>query len=365
MRLNGKTLFIIIGFIFVSVSTSYCQSFLEKVAQVAGEQKVEKVPFRFVNGTKQPLARILLKHKLTGEETIYTERIPAGEEATFDVPSGKSQLILIFYYNSSELKSVVFREALIEGDDAWLKLDEPEDWDKVKNYTPDDLPEKVHECVKKVDANADGEYDSFVYYEKMEKYPRIYYSKFDDNADGEIDRMVSPNYKNGRGVGTKWDTNGDGTWDSVHTMLFKGNAFIAHKEIVEYNGQTVWVLRNIVDPNQEMNLMRKEWDINNDGKIDKIKHFKRDQNGSIIAEEWDYDADGTIDERTAFEQETDKSNADENNDGNNEKEAQYIYDLVGNLFKEIYDFDGDGKPDKIVQYDRSCREGYDENGPKF
>jgi len=436
--------------LFSVLLSAQAQSFLEKVAQAAGEKEVEKVPFRFVNGTKQPLARIILKHNLTGEETIYKKGIAVGEEATFDVPSGKSRLTLLFLYNSSQVKSVVFRDVGIKGEDAWLKLDEPEDWSKLKDFEPKNLPPKVHECAKMIDSDADGEYESLVHYEKMEKYPRIYFSKFDENADGKIDRMVSNNYKDGRGVGTKWDTNGDGTWDSVHTKLFKGEEFIAAKEIVEYKGKTIWVLKNIVDPEQKRSIMRREWDIDNDGKVDKIKHFKRDQNGSIIEEEWDYDADGTIDERTVFDQDPDKSylrikekkdtNADGqwdqiiayeydendfrnkvrydldgdgnwdkieyikgtkrdheftevdidadgtvdrvfgtkyendrfhneyidgNNDGNIEEETRYIYDIAGNLSKETYDYDGDGKPDKIVEYDRSCREGYNENGPIF
>ncbi|SMG35576.1 hypothetical protein SAMN05661096_02357 [Marivirga sericea] len=437
-------------FYLFSTSVVSAQSFLEKVAQAAGEKEVEKVPFRFINGTKQPLSRIILKHNLTGEETIYKEGIAVGEEATFDVPSGKSKLTLVFNYDNSQLKAVVFRDAMIKGKDAWLKLDEPEDWDKLKNYKPDDLPAKVHECVMKIDANADGIYNALVYYEKVEDYS-AYFSKFDDNADGKIDRMVSPNYnKSGRAVGTKWDTDGDGTWDSVHTMLYKGDAFMAHEEIVEYNGQTVWELRNIVDSIDARILIRKEWDTDSDGKVNKIQHFKRDQNGSIIAEEWDYDADGTIDERTVFDQHPDKSYlrikekkdtsadgkwdqiiayeydennfrnkvyydlngdkewdkielvkrikgkheftevdlnadgtvdrvsgtkskngrlqstyADENNDGVNEEEVVYFYDLAGNLSKKVHDLDGDGQPDKVVKYDRSCREGYDENGPIF
>ncbi|MDP8133445.1 hypothetical protein [Pasteurella atlantica] len=156
--------------------------------------------------------------------------------------------------------------------------------------------------------------------------------------------------KDGNVLKSEYDVNNDGTTDSITTREFDklGNNTV---ENIDKNadGKTEVIKTNKFD--EQGNAIKTDVDLNADGKTDKIITREFDKKGNPTKVSTDLDADGTPDKSTTNEfnekNQLVKSSNDLNNDGTPDNITENEYDIYGNRVKSEYDYNADGTVDMI------------------
>ncbi|MDP8102040.1 hypothetical protein [Phocoenobacter atlanticus] len=165
--------------------------------------------------------------------------------------------------------------------------------------------------------------------------------------------------KDGNVLKSEYDVNNDGTTDSITTREFDklGNNTV---ENIDKNadGKTEVIKTNKFD--EQGNAIKTDVDLNADGKTDQIITREFDEKGNATKELTDLNADGTPDKVTTNEfnakNQLIKSSVDQNNDGKPNSITEREYDIYGNNVKEYHDRDGNG------EFEYSTTNTFDELG---
>lgn len=132
------------------------------------------------------------------------------------------------------------------------------------------------------------------------------------------------------------------------------------KEAIDLNNDKRPDIWNYSSTEGRSRLVRKESDLNFDGKVDVTSHFEA---GQVVKEEVDADFDGKIDWTDYYGEGGKRTRQELDTDFDGELDTWRYFD-AGLLIRKERDTDGNGKPDYFEHYenDQVSRTGRDTDG---